>query len=113
MPDFASAYLGSASPQEKYASPVVGDLAGLPPLLLQVGSTELLLDDAVRAHEKIRASGGESELQVFGGMFHGWHMLDGVVPEARRALEQAARFNSHHVNATSEAATRLEPDARP
>jgi len=56
---------------------VLADLRGLPPLLLQVGSTELLLDDARRVNEKMRRAGGVSVLEVFEGLFHGWQMFDG------------------------------------
>jgi epsilon-lactone hydrolase len=90
--EFASAYLGGASPLDPRASPVYGDFAGLPPLLLQVGSTELLLDDAVRAHERATAAGVASRLEVLDDVPHGWHMLDGLVPEASAALREAAAF---------------------
>lgn len=89
---FARAYLGDASARDPYASPLFADLARLPPLLLQVGSTELLLDDARRVHEKVRRAGGACRLDVFDGLFHVWQMLDGIVPEARVALRQAAAF---------------------
>lgn len=95
--EFAPAYLGDASPREPYASPAYADLAGLPPLLLQVGSTELLLDDARRVHHKIREAGGESRLEIYEDLSHGWQMLDGFVPEARAALRQAASFIREHV----------------
>ncbi len=88
----ARAYLGSEPPTNPFASPVFADLSGLPPLLLQVGSAELLLDDARRVHEKVRRAGGLSRLDVFDGVFHVWQMLDGIVPEARIALRQAAEF---------------------
>jgi acetyl esterase/lipase len=90
--EFARAYLAERSPLDPYASPLYGNLAGLPPLLLQVGSDELLLDDARRVHEKVRAAGGRSRLDVYDGMFHGWHMFDGLVPEAGAALSDAAAF---------------------
>ncbi|MBA2340033.1 MAG: alpha/beta hydrolase [Pyrinomonadaceae bacterium] len=94
--EFADAYLGNASPQELYASPAFADLSGLPPVLLQVGSTELLLDDARRVHHKISEAGGCSELEVYDNMAHCWQMLDGFVPEARRALRQASEFIRAH-----------------
>jgi acetyl esterase/lipase len=95
MGQFAQAYLGDASPLSPYASPVFGDLGSLPPILLQVSSTELLLDDARRVHDKILGVGGVSRLQIFDGLFHTWHTMDGFVPEARAALEQAAAFVNH------------------
>jgi acetyl esterase/lipase len=90
--DFAAVYLGTASPLDPAVSPLFADLAGLPPILLQVGSTELLLDDARRVHQKIQQAGGASRLEIFEGVFHGWQMLAGIVPEAGAALEQAAGF---------------------
>jgi acetyl esterase/lipase len=95
--EFAPAYLGDASPREPYASPAYADLAGLPPILLQVGSTELLLDDARRVHDKIQAANGLSRLEIYEDVAHCWQMLDGFVPEARAALRQAASFIREHV----------------
>lgn len=89
---FARAYLGGASPSDPYASPLFADLGGLPPILLQVGSIELLLDDARRVHEKVVKAGGASRLEIFDGVCHVWQMLDGFLPEARAALRQAAAF---------------------
>jgi len=89
---FARAYLGESSPRTPYASPLFGDFDKLPPVLLQVASTELLLDDACQVHDKIQNAGGASRLEVFDGVFHAWQMLDGFVPEARMALRRAATF---------------------
>ena len=90
--EFAGAYLADASPQNAYASPVFADLSGLPPLLLQVEASELLLDDSRRVHEKVVRAGGVSRLAIFEGVFHCWQMLDRVMPEAGLALQQAADF---------------------
>jgi epsilon-lactone hydrolase len=97
--EFSAAYLGGASPLEPLASPVFGDFNGLPPVLLQVGSTELLLDDARRIHDKVRAAGGQSELEVYADVAHCWQMLDGFVPEARAALLRATGFIGRHLRA--------------
>lgn len=94
--EFAALYLGDCSPFESYASPAHADLGGLPPLLLQVGSTELLFDDTRLVHEKIQKAEGASRMEIFEDVFHGWQMLDGIVPEARAALRQAADFISGH-----------------
>ena len=90
--EFAAVYLGDKSPWDPYASPLHADLAGLPPLLLQVASTELLLDDSRRVHEKIQQAGGVSKLEIYNDLFHGWQMTDGIVPEARASLSTAATF---------------------
>jgi acetyl esterase/lipase len=89
---FASAYLGGASPLDPAASPLYADLGGLPPILIQVGSTELLVDESRGVHEKILAHGGASRLEVYTDLVHVWQMLDGVVPEATAALDEAAAF---------------------
>jgi monoterpene epsilon-lactone hydrolase len=96
---FAAAYLGGSSPRLPYASPLFGDLGRLPPLLLQVASTELLLDDARSVHDKIQSTGGVSRLEIFDGVFHAWQMLDGLMPEARVALQQAAAFVNEQARA--------------
>jgi epsilon-lactone hydrolase len=103
--DFSKAYLGDVPPTNPEASPLFADLRGLPPVLLHVGSTELLLDDSVRLHERILEAGGASTLEVFDDVPHAWQMLDGFVPESRRSLEMVARFiearTSHKPLATS------------
>jgi acetyl esterase/lipase len=101
--EFAAAYLpAGASARDPYASPAHAELSGLPPLLVQVGSTELLLDDARVVHDKMRAAGGASRLEIYDDLPHGWQMLDGFVPEARAALEQAASFIREHLRAAGD-----------
>lgn len=90
--EFGSAYLGDAAADDPYVSQILAELAGLPPVLLQVSSIELLLDDSRTIHEKIQAAGGQSRLEIFEELTHGWHMFDGLVPETRVALRQAADF---------------------
>jgi acetyl esterase/lipase len=68
-------------------------LKGLPPLLIQVGRNEILLDDAVRCADKARAAGVDVTLEIWEGMFHVFHMLN-FLPETKRALESIAAFVS-------------------
>ena len=70
---FAACYAPQSEWTNPYVSPLFGDLANLPPL-------------------HVVAAGGSSELLIADGVFHGWQMLDGIVPEARKALDQASRF---------------------
>lgn len=90
--EFAAAYLGDTSNLNESASPAFADFNDLPPVLFQVGSTEILLDDSRRIHEKIQKCGGTSELEIYDDVFHSWQMLDGFLPEARTALNKAAAF---------------------
>ena len=88
----AALYLVGADPQTPLASPLYGDLGGLPPLLIQVGSDEVLLDDAARLADKARAAGVDVTLEVWPGMFHVWQMVSVFVPEGRQALAGIGRF---------------------
>jgi epsilon-lactone hydrolase len=97
---FATAYLGSTAPTDPCASPLFADLRGLPPLLVQVGAEELLLDDSRRLVDRIHSAGGEALLEVYPpGVFHCWQMLDGLVPEAGESLRTASAFITRHLHA--------------
>jgi acetyl esterase/lipase len=100
--EFARAYLGDASPLDPRASPLAADLTGLPPLLLQVGALELPLEDSTQLHSRIAAAGGVSELQVWPNVFHGWQMMDGLLPEAAAALKETAKFIEANLPAQTE-----------
>lgn len=95
--EFAGTYLGDTIKTDPRASPFFADLSRLPPMLIQVGDTELLFDDAKRVHEKVIASGGQSTLEEWPHVFHGWQMLAGILPEAHVALERCAEFVAVHM----------------
>jgi monoterpene epsilon-lactone hydrolase len=78
-----------------WVSPIYGDFAGLPPLFLQAGSTEILLDDSRRCVERARAAGVAAELEVWNEMPHGWQGLP-FIPESQRAIEHCADFVRQH-----------------
>lgn len=88
----AAAYLGGASPRDPSASPVNANLAGLPPLLVQVGSAEILLDDATRLAARSGAQGVRVRLDIWPQMFHVWHTHAWHLDEARKALDDMAGF---------------------
>lgn len=89
---FAELYLNGKSPRLTEASPIFGDLHGLPPLLIQASTAELLFDEAVRLHEKATKSGVDSTLRAYPGLPHVWQMCIGIVPEAGVALREIAAF---------------------
>ena len=97
LPMLAQEYLAGADPRLPYISPLYGDLAGLPPILLQVGGDEILRDDAVRMHERLRDAGCQSELEVWPRMPHVWHAFAPVLPEARRAIASVGAFARRHL----------------
>ena len=88
----ADAYLGTRPATTPLASPLYADLAGLPPLLVQVGTAETLLDDATRFAERARAAGVAVDLDVWDDMVHVWQAFAFVLPEGRQALERVGAF---------------------
>ena len=84
----AGHYLGGADPRAPLASPVFADLRGLPPLLIQVGAAEVLLDDSTRLAENARAGGVEVELEVWPDMIHVWQAFAALLPEGQQAIER-------------------------
>jgi acetyl esterase/lipase len=88
----AATYLGGHDAKDPLASPVFADLTGLPPLLLQVGSDEMLLDDSTRLADRAREAGVEVELRVADGMMHVYQLLTWLVPEAQDAIDEIGLF---------------------
>jgi acetyl esterase/lipase len=88
----ANAYLGGADPKSPTASPLWADLSGLPPLLIQVGTAELLLDEGRRLAETATEAGVEVTFEAWDEMIHVWHLFADMVPEARDAV---ARIGSY------------------
>ncbi len=88
----ASAYLGGADARQPLASPLFADLRGLPPLLVQVGSDEVLLDDSLRLAERASEAGLDTTLEVWDEMIHVWHFFHLMLREGRDAIEHAAQF---------------------
>ncbi|WP_339832231.1 alpha/beta hydrolase [uncultured Parvibaculum sp.] len=84
--EMAALYLDGADPRAPLASPNFGDLTGLPPLLIQVGSDEVLLDDARDLDARARAAGVAAELEVWDDMIHVWHAFYQMLPEGERAI---------------------------
>jgi monoterpene epsilon-lactone hydrolase len=93
---YANAYLGNQSRLDPLASPLLADLRGLPPLLIQVGRNEVLLDDARSLHTKALAAGVPSELHIYEHVPHGWHYGAPFVPETRAALREITEFIARH-----------------
>jgi epsilon-lactone hydrolase len=92
FPRVAAQYLGTADARNPYASPLFGELKNLPPLLIQVGDTELLLDDSTRVATKARAAGVDVEVQIWRNVPHIFQIWTPFMPEAREALSRAAAF---------------------
>jgi acetyl esterase/lipase len=92
LDDLAAAYLHGADPRQPLASPLHARLQGLPPLLIQVGSAETLLDDSVRLTARAGAADVRVTLEVWPEMIHVWHLFHPQLTAGRRALASAGAF---------------------
>jgi epsilon-lactone hydrolase len=92
LPWIADCYLAGADPRNPHVSPLYGDASGLPPTLIQVGDDEILRDDAVRMAARSKAAGCKVELEIWPRMPHAWHLYARILPEGRKAIENAGRF---------------------
>jgi acetyl esterase/lipase len=90
LSEMAHHYLAGEDPRNPLASPVFAELSGLPPLLLQVGGDEALLDDSVRLHERAQAAGVDVTLECWRGMPHVWHAFSPRLEQATLAIRAAA-----------------------
>ncbi len=93
MPMVSYGYLQKkVDPKTPYASPLFGDLEGLPPLLLQVGDTEILLDDAVGFVDKAQAVGVDATIEVYPDMPHVFQAFAPYLSDANTALDSIGCF---------------------
>ncbi len=95
MPSFRQSvelYLGDTDPHIPLVSPVFGELHNLPPILIQVGSDEMLLSDAETFAQKARDAGSDVTLEIWQGMQHEWQFVASVLPEGKQAIEHVRQF---------------------
>jgi epsilon-lactone hydrolase len=90
--DMARLYLDGADPRAPLASPIHADLAGLAPLLIQVGAAETLLDDALRLAKVGGAADVAIDLEIWPEMIHVWHLFHPELDAGRRAIEKGGAF---------------------
>nr|WP_320026908.1 alpha/beta hydrolase fold domain-containing protein [uncultured Acetobacterium sp.] len=90
-------YIGEGEPKHPYASPLFGDLSGLPPTIIQVGDNETLRDDSTRFAQKAKDAGVEIQIKVWKEMFHCFPLLAPMFPEATEALEEVCQFIWNHL----------------
>ncbi len=98
----AAAYLGGKDARTPLASPLFANLRGLPPLLVQVGDAEMLLDDSTRLASRARDAGVDVTLEVWEEMFHVWHAFAEILPEATRACERIAAWLEPRLSGASD-----------
>ncbi len=96
----AAAYLGGIPAATPSASPLYADLGGLPPVLVEVGEREVLVDDATGLADRLLQAGGTVSLEVWPELIHVFQAFPGdMVPEADRSIEKVGGFISRHLPA--------------
>ena len=85
-------YVGENDPTDPYISPLFGDYEGFPPMLIQVGSIEMLLSDSELVAQKAKEAGVPVKLTIYEGMFHIFQMAMKLLPESRAAWIEIGKF---------------------
>jgi monoterpene epsilon-lactone hydrolase len=97
LEELASAYCSGESPRNPLISPVQADLRGLPPTLVQVGSAETLLDDAVAIVERFGEADIATTLEIWPRMIHAWHLWSARLTAGRQAIASAGAYIDRHL----------------
>ena len=90
--EWALCYTDEANLTNPLVSPVYGDFHGFPPILIQVGSEEILLDDSLLLAQKAKSAGVDVTLKVWDGMWHVWQALGDMLPENKKTFEEIGQF---------------------
>ncbi|MGO9606022.1 MAG: alpha/beta hydrolase [Candidatus Binataceae bacterium] len=94
--NMAAAYLNGQNPRTPLAAPLYADLAGLPPLLIQVGTAETLLDDASRLAERAKKAGVNVTYEAWENMIHVWQLFAPMLDEGQQAIDKVGAFVRKH-----------------
>lgn len=97
LDQFADLYVGNRDRRHPLVSPLFGDVAGFPPVLLQVGSDEVLLDDSVRMMHHLHEAGVDVRLEEWRNMQHVWHFTSRFQQGGKGALKHIAEFLKQHL----------------
>lgn len=91
-PKMGLLYAKESELKNPLVSPIYGDLAGLPPTLIQVGGADMIRADSQKLEQKMKAAGVNVEMQVYDGMFHVFQAFAPLIPEAKPAIEKIGAF---------------------
>ena len=92
----AASYLGPVDPRSPTVSPLFADLRGLPPLLIQAGGAEVLVDQIRAFAARAADAGVNATLSVYDDMVHVWHLMRGATPAGQRAIDEIGAFARSH-----------------
>ncbi|MBD1549640.1 alpha/beta hydrolase [Roseibium aggregatum] len=95
---FNMIYIGDGDRRSPTVTPFYSDMAGLPPVLVHVGSWEILHDDSITIAERISAAGGTAELKIWDGMVHSWQLFAPMLDEGMASIDEAGAFVKKHLN---------------
>jgi acetyl esterase/lipase len=94
---FCDAYVEKSDPKNPLISSVFANLKNLPPMLIQVGSDEILLDDSVRVADAAKKAGVDVTIEIWDGLWHVWQCFARYVPEAKDAINKIGAFIRLHM----------------
>ena len=97
MTFLAKQYVGEHDPRNPLISPLYAELHNLPPLFIQVGTSEMILDDSLRLAEKAEEAGVEVTLDVWKGMPHVFALFFQYAPESRKAIKRVSAYINQHL----------------
>jgi acetyl esterase/lipase len=92
LSSLANLYLKGHDPRDPLASPLYGDLVGLPPVMMHVGEDDILLDDSIRYAERMERDGGTADLHIWAGMIHVFPSNLALLQAANEALDSIGNF---------------------
>ena len=92
LDEMVQQYVQGQDVKQPYASPNFANFDSLPPLLIQVGNDEVLLDDSIKLNEKAQADGVSSTLEVWDDMVHVWHAFHPMLKEGQQAIDRIGEF---------------------
>jgi epsilon-lactone hydrolase len=101
LDSMAKAYIGDADIRSPLAAPLYAELRGLPPLLIQVGTAEVLYDDSTRFAERARAAGVDVTLEPWQDMVHVWQVFAAMLDEGQQAIDRIGEFVRQQTAATA------------
>ncbi len=93
---WAENYIGDNDPSNPLISPLYADLKGLPPLLIHIGTDDMLLDDSKRIAKKAEDAGVDVELKIYDNLWHVFHLSVKAMPEAKTAVAEIGAFIAKH-----------------
>ena len=96
--ELGQTYLAESDPKDPKASPLYADLSGLPPLLIQVGDCETLLDDTTRIEPRLKSAGVDVTVEVWDEMVHVWHLFAPMLDKGQEAITRIGEFVIEHTD---------------